>query len=94
MFTPDYKITSAKFEEGFITMVYSKTSEAYVPCRLAKTDKVTNQVRVHWQNYAPQPWLFPIAGAGTTYNVAVSKMQDILAYLNSMDTENVYSFIP
>ena len=93
MITPDYKITSAKFEEGFITMVCSETSEAYVPCRLAKTDKATNQVRVHWQNYAPQPWLM-VGALGTVYNVAVSKMQEILAYLNSMDTENVYSFIP
>ena len=94
MLTPDFKITSAKFEDGFITMKASETNESYVPCRLAKTDKVTNQVRVHCQNYAPQPWLFPIAGFGTTYNVAVSKMQEIFAYLNSMDTENVYSFIP
>jgi len=93
MLTPDFKITSAKFEEGFITMVCSETSEAYVPCRLAKTDKVTNQVRVHWQNYAPQSWLM-FGALGTVYNVAVSKMQEILAYLNSMDTENVYSFIP
>ncbi len=93
MLTPNFKITSAKFEEGFITMVCSETSEAYVPCRLAKTDNETNQVRVHWQNYAPQPWLM-FGALGTVYNVAVSKMQDILAYLNSVDTENVYSFIP
>lgn len=92
MTTPDFKITSAKFEEGFITMVCSKTSEVYVPCKLARTNKSTNQVRVHWQNYAPQPWLM-VGALGTVYNVAVSKMQEILAYLNSMDTENVYSFI-
>lgn len=94
MLTPDLKITSAKFEEGFITMKASETNESYAPCRLAKTDKVTNQVRVHCHYYAPNPWMLPIVGFGTTYNVAVSKMQDILAYLNSMDTENVYSFIP
>ena len=93
MFTPDFKITSAKFEEGFVTMVASETSEAYVPCRLAKTNKATNQQTVHWQNYAPQPWLM-VGALGTVYNVAVSKMQDILAYLNNADTENVYSFIP
>jgi hypothetical protein len=91
--TPDYKITSAKYEEGFIKMLISRTDEAYASCRLARTNKVTNQVRVHWQDYAPQPWLLPIAGVGTVYNVAISKMQDILAYLNSMDTENAYSFI-
>lgn len=92
MITPDYKITSAKFEEGFITLELSKTNETYVSCRLAKTNKATNQTMVHWQDYAPQPWLM-VGALGTTYNVAVSKMQDILAYLNSMDTENVYSFI-
>jgi len=42
---PDLKITSAKFEEGFITMVCSETSEAYVPCRLAKTDRRSIQRR-------------------------------------------------
>lgn len=91
--TPDYKITSAKFEEGFITLEHSKTNEIYVPCRLARINKVTHQQTVHWQNYAPQPWLMMNA-LGTTYNVAVSKMQEILAYLDSMDTENVYRFIP
>ena len=90
--TPDYKITSAKFEEGFVTMVASQTSEIYVPCRLARTNKATNQIMVHWKDYSPGQWLF-IKALGSTYNVAVSKMQEILAYLNSMDTENVYSFI-
>ena len=92
MLTPDYKITSAKYEEGFITLEHSKTNETYVSCKLAKTNKATNQIMVHWKDYSPGQWLF-IKALGSTYNVAVSKMQEILAYLNSMDTENVYSFI-